>query len=42
MIETGSGIRPVIDSSYAFEQLPDALRRLESGWHTGKIVIRIA
>lgn len=34
-------VRPVIDGSYAFEQLPEAFRRLESGRHTGKIVIRI-
>lgn len=33
------GLRPVIDSRYRFEQLPDALRRLESGRHMGKIVI---
>lgn len=32
-------IRPVIDSRYKFEQLPDALRRLQSGRHMGKIVI---
>jgi NADPH:quinone reductase-like Zn-dependent oxidoreductase len=32
-------IRPVIDSRYAFEQLPDALRHLQSGRHMGKIVI---
>lgn len=30
---------PVIDSRYPFEQLPDALRYLESGKHFGKIVI---
>lgn len=32
-------LRPVIDSRYAFEQLPDALRHLQSGKHFGKIVI---
>ena len=32
-------VRPVIDSRYAFEQLPDALRHLKSGRHMGKIVI---
>jgi NADPH:quinone reductase-like Zn-dependent oxidoreductase len=32
-------IHPVIDSRYAFEQLPDALRHLQSGRHMGKIVI---
>jgi NADPH:quinone reductase-like Zn-dependent oxidoreductase len=32
-------LRPVIDSRYRFEQLPDALRHLQSGRHLGKIVI---
>jgi NADPH:quinone reductase-like Zn-dependent oxidoreductase len=32
-------VRPVIDSHFAFTQLPEALRRLESGRHMGKIVI---
>lgn len=32
-------LRPVIDSRYPFEQLPDALRHLETGRHMGKIVI---
>jgi NADPH:quinone reductase-like Zn-dependent oxidoreductase len=32
-------LRPVIDSRYRFEQLPEALRRLESGGHMGKIVV---
>jgi len=32
-------VRPVIDSRYAFERLPDALRHLQSGRHMGKIVI---
>ena len=31
-------IKPVIDSSFSFEALPDALRYLESGRHVGKIV----
>lgn len=33
------GLRPVIDSHYPFDRLPDALRHLESGRHFGKIVI---
>jgi NADPH:quinone reductase-like Zn-dependent oxidoreductase len=33
-------IRPVIDSHYAFAQLPDALRHLQSGRQLGKIVIK--
>jgi NADPH:quinone reductase-like Zn-dependent oxidoreductase len=32
-------LRPVIDSRYAFEQLPTALRHLQGGRHLGKIVI---
>ena len=32
-------LRPVIDSHYEFARLPEALRRLESGRHMGKIVI---
>jgi NADPH:quinone reductase-like Zn-dependent oxidoreductase len=32
-------LRPVIDEHFAFERLPDALRRLERGSHLGKIVI---
>ena len=32
-------VKPVIDSRFSFEQLPDALRLLESGKHFGKIVI---
>jgi NADPH:quinone reductase-like Zn-dependent oxidoreductase len=34
-------LRPVIDRRYEFAQLPEALRRLESGRHLGKIVIGI-
>ncbi len=32
-------LHPVIDSRYSFEQLPDALRHLQSGKQFGKIVI---
>ena len=32
-------VRPVIDSRYPFEQLPDALRHLQTGRHLGKIAI---
>jgi NADPH:quinone reductase-like Zn-dependent oxidoreductase len=35
-------LRPVIDSRYRFEQLPEALRHLESGRHLGKIVLGFA
>ena len=33
-------LRPVIDRTYDFEQLPDALNRLRSGAHFGKICLR--
>ena len=33
-------VRPVIDSRYPFEQLPEALHYLKSGRHFGKIVIK--
>jgi len=36
------GLHPVIDSHFAFEQLPDALRHLQSGRQFGKIVIDLA
>jgi NADPH:quinone reductase-like Zn-dependent oxidoreductase len=32
-------LRPVVDSRYSFEQLPEALRHLQSGRHLGKIAI---
>jgi len=32
-------LRPIIDSRYRFEQLPDALRHLQAGHHMGKVVI---
>ena len=35
-------IRPVIDSSYPFEQLPDARERMDANRHVGKIVLEIA
>jgi NADPH:quinone reductase-like Zn-dependent oxidoreductase len=34
-------LRPVIDKVFEFAAVPDALRRLESGQHVGKIVIRL-
>lgn len=36
-----SGLRPVIDRVFPFEQTPDALHHLASGAHFGKICIRI-
>jgi len=34
-----SRLKPVIDRSFAFDQVPDALRHMENGSHFGKIVI---
>ena len=34
-------IVPVVDKVFAFEQVPDALRHMESGSHFGKIVVRL-
>jgi NADPH:quinone reductase-like Zn-dependent oxidoreductase len=36
-----SGLHPVIDRVFPFEEAPDALRYMESGAHFGKIVIRV-
>lgn len=36
-----AGLRPVIDRVFEFSELPAALRRLESGAHFGKVVVRI-
>jgi NADPH:quinone reductase-like Zn-dependent oxidoreductase len=36
-----SGLHPVIDRVFGFEQAPEALRYMESGAHFGKIVIRV-
>lgn len=41
LIEAGQ-LRPVIDRSYPLEQVPDALRYVESGQARGKVVIRVA
>jgi len=38
---TLSGLRPVIDRVFMFEQAIEALRYLESGNHMGKVVIRM-
>lgn len=34
-------IKPVIDRTFAFEKLPEALRLMEAGGHFGKIVISV-
>ena len=35
-------LKPVIDSTFEFDRVKDALRHMESGGHFGKIVVRIA
>ena len=35
------GIQPVIDRMFAFDDLPEALRYMESGAHFGKIVVEV-
>ena len=35
-----TGIRPVIDQVFAFDDAKAAFERLESGTHIGKVVIR--
>lgn len=37
----GAGLRPVIDRTYALSDAVEALARLESGDHTGKIVLEV-
>lgn len=41
MIESGA-IRPVIDRTFPFDQVPDAIRYLEEGHAAGKIVVSVA
>ncbi|TDU28251.1 NADPH:quinone reductase-like Zn-dependent oxidoreductase [Panacagrimonas perspica] len=36
-----TGIRPVVDKVFAFDEAPDAYRHLESGRHFGKVSIRV-
>ncbi len=38
---TSSGLRPVIDRVFAFDEAPEAFAHLQSGSHFGKIVVRI-
>jgi NADPH:quinone reductase-like Zn-dependent oxidoreductase len=40
MVEDGA-ITPVVDRTYPFEQLPDAIRYVESGQACGKVVVTI-
>ena len=36
-----TGLRPVVDKSFAFDHAPDAYRHVASGRHFGKVVIRV-
>ncbi|MFO0892268.1 MAG: NAD(P)-dependent alcohol dehydrogenase [Isosphaeraceae bacterium] len=36
-----AGLRPIIDRVFAFDQVDEALKHMESGNHLGKIVIRV-
>ena len=36
-----TGIKPVVDKVFAFDDAPEAYRHLESGKHFGKVVIRV-
>ena len=38
---TESGLKPVIDKTFGFEDAREALRYMESGSHFGKIVVRV-
>lgn len=40
LIESGA-IKPIIDTSYQFDETPQALKHVESGHTTGKVVIQI-
>lgn len=37
----GQGIKPVIDRTFTFDELPQALRHMEAGSHFGKIVVTL-
>jgi alcohol dehydrogenase len=34
-------MKPIIDSTFDFDQAPAAFHRMASGQHSGKIVIRV-
>jgi NADPH:quinone reductase-like Zn-dependent oxidoreductase len=37
----GNRLKPVIDKTFAFKEVSEALKYMESGLHFGKIVIRL-
>ena len=40
LVETGK-VRPVIDHRYRLIEVPDAIRRIETGHVSGKLVVAI-
>jgi NADPH:quinone reductase-like Zn-dependent oxidoreductase len=37
----GSRLKPVIDKAFPFNEVPEALKYMESGSHFGKVVVRL-
>jgi NADPH:quinone reductase-like Zn-dependent oxidoreductase len=37
----GNRLKPVVDKTFAFKEVAEALRYMESGSHFGKIVVRL-
>jgi NADPH:quinone reductase-like Zn-dependent oxidoreductase len=35
-------LKPIVDEAFTFDQAPQALQRMQSGAHFGKLVIRIS
>jgi NADPH:quinone reductase-like Zn-dependent oxidoreductase len=38
---TASGMRPVVDRVFGFDQIREAMAYLESGAHFGKVCVRV-
>jgi NADPH:quinone reductase-like Zn-dependent oxidoreductase len=36
-----NGLKPIIDRVFSFDELPQALKHMESGAHFGKIVVKV-
>jgi len=39
---SSGALKPVIDGPYDFDELPRLIRRFGEGFHTGKVVVRVA
>jgi len=37
-----TGLEPVVDRVFTFDQVPDAYRYMETGSHFGKVVVAVA